>query len=193
MHVVELQGEYIQRMNDEELVKFCRDNKHMKIERNPDGSIVLRPLHALQSGSVVSKVAYQLVEWERQNEDWGECLLSVGFILPNGAMRSPNIAFINKEKVKQIREKGKDTFPHTCLDFLIEVKSEWDLIRDKQAKMEEWIANGCRLAWLIDPEEEKVYIYREDGSIDEMEGFDKKVSGEDVLSGFELDLRELRV
>lgn len=61
-----------------------------------------------------------------------------------------------------------------------------------QDKIEEWIENGCRLAWLIDPTEQKVHIYRLDGSVEVLTSFVEKVNGEDVLPGFILDLQILR-
>ena len=54
--------------------------------------------------------------------------------------------------------------------------------------MEEvWIANGCLLAWLIDPKTNQTHIFRANGEV-QIVGFDKPLSGEDVLPGFDLTL-----
>ena len=84
-------------------------------------------------------------------------------------------------------------FAHVSPDFVIEIRSENDSIADLQDKMAEWIENGTRLGWLIDPKEKKSYIFRANGTVEEVIGFDKSLSGENVLEGFILDLSEIEL
>ncbi len=87
----------------------------------------------------------------------------------------------------------KKKFPLLCPDFVVELMSETDVLSEAQTKVQtDWMANGCRLAWLIDPKTETTYIYRADGSIQINRTFDQPLSGEDVLPNFTLTLSELR-
>ncbi|MBC7922923.1 MAG: Uma2 family endonuclease [Ferruginibacter sp.] len=70
--------------------------------------------------------------------------------------------------------------------------SENDTLHESRSKMQEWMANGCRLAWLIHPKQQKAYVYRPDGSVTEVDSFEKSLSGEAVLPGFVLELGLLK-
>lgn len=193
MEVFELQGEYMRKMSDEEFYSFCRDNPDLKIERNADRTIEIMAPTKRQTGKINFLIYLQLGKWYesvRQGEPHGA---DTGFALPNGAIRSPDAAWISNERISNNQGDADKKFDAICPDFVIELKSGSDSLKILQEKMQEWIASGCRLAWLIDPALEKVHIYRENGSQEEVNGFDQKVSGEDVLPGFELDLKELRI
>ena len=56
--------------------------------------------------------------------------------------------------------------------------------------MHKYIENGVSLGWLIDPKNKKVHIYRANGEIEILDD-PETVSGEDVLNGFELNVREI--
>ena len=193
MEVFELQGEYMRKMSNEEFFRFCRENPELKIERKANGDIEVMSPTGFQTGKINLVINGYLFEWY-QKKAIGEVVgTDTGFTLPNGAMRSPDAAWVSEERVSKIPEEDKKTFPHVCPDFVVKLKSSSDRLKVLQDKMHEWIANGCRLGWLIVPEEEQVYIYQKDGAVDEVQGFDQKLSGEDVLPGFELDLRGLRI
>jgi Uma2 family endonuclease len=117
---------------------------------------------------------------------------SAGFTLPDLSMRSPDAAWIRKERWDNLSTKEQKVFAPICPDFVIELRSESDSINALKEKMIEWVKNGCRLGWLIDPIQQKSYIYESEGSIFEIDGFDKKLSGESLLPGFELDLSRLK-
>lgn len=118
---------------------------------------------------------------------------SSGFDLPNGSTKSPDAAWISEERLKSAPEDD-ESFVSIVPDFVGEIRSSTDRLKKLQRKMtDSWIANGVRLAWLIDPYDEKVYIYRPDREVEEITGFDGKVlSGEEVLPGFELPLEEMK-
>ena len=113
------------------------------------------------------------------------------FTLPNDAKRSPDAFWILKEKYYALSEEEREErFARIVPDFVIELRSKSDNLRNLQNKMREYVENGVRLGWLIDPYEKKLHIYRADRSVEVLEK-PEKVSGEDVLPGFELDLTQV--
>ena len=115
---------------------------------------------------------------------------SGGFILPNGALRSPDASWVLKSRLAELTEEQKDGFPHICPDFVIELRSESDSLASVRRKMEEYLANGTRLGWLIDSidRRHRVYVYRQGVEVEVLEG-PESISGEPELPGFTLDLR----
>ena len=180
-------------LTDDELFALCVSNKMLRIERTKDGEIMLLHPTGTDSGYRNSDINYFLAHWNRQKLLGKVFDSSTGFTLPSGAMRSPDAAFIMMERWEAIPKEDRKKFAPICPDFIAELRSENDSIIYLQKKVrEEWIANGCRLAWLIDPFEEVVYVYHQDGSTSEVRGFDNTVSGEDVLPDFVLELKGLR-
>jgi Uma2 family endonuclease len=113
------------------------------------------------------------------------------FILPNGAKRAPDAFWILKERYFALsQEEREERFARICPDFVVELRSKTDNLRKLQAKMREYVENGARLGWLIDPAEKKVHVYRADKTVEVLEN-PLKVSGENVLPGFALDLTEI--
>ena len=117
---------------------------------------------------------------------------SAGFRLKNGALKSPDLSWVSKEKWKQLTKDEKQGFADICPAFVLELKSDSDNLATFKDKMLEYIANSTQLAWLIDRDNQDVYIYRADGSISIQHSFDEKVSGENILPDFELDLDILK-
>lgn len=117
---------------------------------------------------------------------------SAGFSLANKAMRAPDASWITIEKWEQLTEEQKDEFPPVCPDFVCEIMSPSDRLGSMQEKMEEWIANGCRLGWLIQPKSERAFIYRPNTDVETISSFDAILSGGDVLPSFTFDLKRLR-
>jgi Uma2 family endonuclease len=180
-------------LTDDELFALCASNKMLRIERTSQGEIMLMELKGAATSIRSVKTTSQLVSWKRRYENGIVFAANTGFCLPSGAMRSPDAAFIVLERWEAIPKEERKKFAPICPDFIAELRSENDSIAYLQKKIsEEWIANGCRLAWLIDPFEEVVYVYRQDGSTSEVRGFDNTVSGEDVLPDFVLELKGLR-
>jgi len=122
----------------------------------------------------------------------GECFeSSTGYTLPDNSVCSPDASWMPAAKWAAIPKKERQKHTNICPDFIIELKSKTDSIRYLKNKMLKWIENGCQLAWLIIPEKEEAHIYRVDGSIEIVKGFNKKLSGENILTLFTLDLRIL--
>jgi Uma2 family endonuclease len=113
-----------------------------------------------------------------------------GFILPNGAMRSPDAAWVRRERLANLTAEQKQRFLPLCPDFVIELRSPSDPLSTIQAKMREYTENGARLGWLIDPEERKVHVYKPNEPV-EVLGNPDKLSGEPALPGFVLGLKPI--
>ena len=128
--------------------------------------------------------------WEESNGSGIAFSSSTGFRLPNGATRSPDLAWLPRSRWERLTPDQRKRFPPICPDFVAEVRSENDSPGVLRAKMQEYLDNGARLGWLIDPLEKKVYVYRpgeEPICLDNPES----VSGDPVLPAFNLDLRRL--
>lgn len=178
-------------MSNEELYQFCIANKHLRIERDENNQIVVMPPIGGSTSRNHIKIASALDQWNSKYK-LGEAFdSSGGFTLPDTSMRSPDAAWISAEKWESLSVEERDRFLPFAPDFVVEVQSPSDRLEPAQQKMHKWIQNGARLAWLIVPKKQIVFIYRQDGTVDKVEGFDKKLSGEDVLPEFEFGLSVL--
>lgn len=172
---------------DEEFYQFCLDNRDLKFERDANQNIIIMSNTGGKTGNYNAELLAELIIWNRKRQG-GICFdSSTGFKLPNGAVRSPDAAWIKIERWNALSEKEKDQFPPLCPDFVIEIKSSSDNLQFQKNKMEEWVANGCRLAWLISPEERITYIYSK-GMIKSI-SFDDKLLGEEIVQGFEITMK----
>jgi Uma2 family endonuclease len=178
--------------NDDEFFDFCQANPELKFERTKDGEILVIALTGGRTGIKNSEIIAELIIWNRQAKAGTVFDSSTGFRLPNGAIRSPDAAWITRERWEALSESEQEKFPPLCPDFVVELKSDSDPLKAAQEKMGEWLENGCRLGWLLDPQGQKAYVYRPGKAAIEWEGFTQRLSSEDVLPGFELDLGLLR-
>jgi Uma2 family endonuclease len=115
---------------------------------------------------------------------------STGFKLPNGAERSPDLSWVLQERWEKLSAQERERFPPLCPDFVMELRSPSDNLKDVQEKMQEYLANGARLGWLIDPKTKRVEIYRPGQQVEVLDN-PATVDGESVLPGFELDLSDV--
>ena len=186
-------GKWIESMSDEEFFTFCEENRNLKFEREPDGQIIIMPPTGFNTGDRNSELITQLRNWNKQHKLGRVIDSDTGFYLPNGAMRNPGSAWVSHERLASVSAEELEKFPHLVPDFVVELASKSDYPRNLHAKMKEWVENGCRLGWLIDPYKETVTVYKPDQEPRVIEGFDRTISGESVLPEFELDLKELRI
>ena len=179
-------------LSDDDLFDLCSTNKEMVIERNADKQlIIMAPTGGFTSSQNI-EISAEIALWNRKT-NFGKAFDSNGgFLLPNGAMRAADAAWITKEKWNSLTHEQKEKFLPLCPDFVIELRSKSDSLKYLMEKMEEWRDNGCSLGWLIDPYEHKSYIYKSGFELEIIEGLHHKLSGEDVLPGFELDLTLLK-
>ena len=179
------------KMTDQAFYEFCQSNEGYQFEMDKRGNLIIMPPTALETSNKNSEINFQLRVWAKK-DDMGIAFESDGmFTLPNGAKRAPDAFWITKEKYYALsQEERENRFARVVPDFVIELRSKSDNLMKLQAKMREYIENGARLGWLIDPTERKVHIYRPDKTTEVLEN-PTAVSGEDVLRGFELDLTEI--
>jgi Uma2 family endonuclease len=177
-------------MNDDEYFQFCRLNPDLQIERSSEGDIIVMSPTGGKSGRRNAKLIVALGRWAEEDDSGQFFDSSTEFILPNRAARSPDASWIKTDRWESLTDKEQEQFPRLCPDFVVELRSQTDRLKTLQAKMEEYIANGAQLGWLIDPLERKVHVYRpslEPEVLDDPE----TVSGEPLLNGFVLDVRSL--
>lgn len=174
----------------DEFVRICQLNGEMRIEMNKEGEIsVMPPVHA-DTSEKNSEIGYQLRHWAKKDKSGKVYESSGGFVLPNGAVRSPDACWILKERLEKLTEKERQGFINICPDFVIELRSASDSLPKLKAKMLEYLENGAKLGWLIDASKKRVYVYRQNKNIEVLEN-PKSISGEDILKNFTLDLSEI--
>jgi Uma2 family endonuclease len=168
---------------------FCQDNPDHKFERDPDGHILLMPNTGGKTGVKKSELNADITIWN-EIDNLGEVFdSSTAFNLPDGSTRSPDVAWVSRDRWEILTDREQERFPPLCPDFVIELVSPTDSLKTAKAKMTDvWIANGCRLAWLIDPKTQTVHIFRANGEIQILTDFSNSLSGEDVLPGLVLTL-----
>jgi len=179
------------KFTDQELLAIDAANEDLRIETNADGDFEIMPPPFPETSRKNWDVNLQLGNWAIKDRT-GVCFeSSAKFTLPNGAKRMPDAAWILKDRYFALSEKERsEGFSRIAPDFVIELRSKSDRLPILKRKMKEYIENGVRLGWLIDPLEKKVHIYRGDGQIEILEG-PVRVSGEKVLPGFKLDLSDI--
>ncbi len=175
------------KMTDDEFFEFCRANPELRIERTSERDLIVMSLAGGKTGNRNIKLSARLELWA-EADGTGEAFdSSTGFILPNGAERSPDAAWVSKARWEKLTEKEQEAFPPLCPDFVVELRSRSDDLKGLHAKMEEYLTNGAQLGWLIDPFEKKVYVYRPGEAIACLD-HPESISGEPRLHGFILQL-----
>jgi Uma2 family endonuclease len=176
------------RVNRQEFEQLCQDNPDLRLELTATGELIVMAPAGWESSEKNLDLAIDVGIWNRQTKLGRAFDSSGGFTLANGAVRSPDVTWIEKSKLANVPAGVK--FPQVIPDFVIELRSDTDRMPKLREKMEEYRANGVRLGWLIDPQQQRVEIYRLDRDVEVLEA-PTTLSGEDVLPGFELELRSL--
>jgi Uma2 family endonuclease len=174
-------------LTDEEFEQLCRSNPDLRLERSAKGELIAMSPTGSESGHYNIELATDLTLWNRQARLGVTFDSSTGFTLPNGAIRSPDAAWIEQSRWDALSPEQKRKFAPICPDFAIELKSPSDEIQPLQAKMKEYLDNGLCLGWLIDPSTHTVEIYRPEQPVEVLKN-PATLSGELVLPGFVLDL-----
>ncbi len=177
-------------MTDDQLFEFCQLNQDFRIERNKTGEIVIMSPTGSETDQRNFDLIVQLGIWTKQDGTGVGFGSSGGFTLPSGAVRSPDAAWIKKTDWQAIPLEKRQKFAPICPQFVIELRSQSDSLKELKTKMEEYITNGTLLGWLIDRVQCKVYIYRPNTVVEELDN-PANLSGEDTLPGFVLDLSEI--
>lgn len=186
-----LRGSFVAAFSDDNFYELCQSNPDLRMERTATHEIIIMPPVGGHSGAVNGDAYFQLALWSRAHG--GRAFeSSVGFRLPDGAILSPDASWLRAEVWNHLTPTQRQKFLLLCPEFVMEVKSPSDRLATLQAKMEQWLRNGAQLGFLLDTETETAYVYRPDHAVETVQGFDHELSGEPVLPGFRLDLRELR-
>lgn len=174
-------------MTDEEFDALCAEHPDLFFEMTEEGEIVVMPPTYGSTGAQNSGITGELFAWAQRDGRGIATDSSTGFVLPNGARRSPDAAWTLKSRIEQLDPASRSRFWHLCPDFVIELQSSTDRPRKLAEKMREYLANGAQLGWLIDPEHRSVAIYRPDADVETRTDIDS-IAGEGPVAGFLLDL-----
>ena len=174
-------------LTDDQFYELCLANRDLRLERTATGEIIIMPPAGGETGHRNIEISFQVQAWSRQNNLGIAFDSSTGFKLPNGAERAPDASWIKCDRWNSLNTEQKRKFPPLCPDFVIELRSETDSIKTLQLKMLEYMDNGAKLGWLIDPKTQKVEIYRLEKQVEILQNH-ATLSGEDVLPGFVLNL-----
>ncbi|MGK7926162.1 MAG: Uma2 family endonuclease [Spirulina sp.] len=179
------------KISHEDFVKLALNNRELRLERTAAGELIVNPPTGGETGRKNFKLSGQLASWCEANSQLGEGFdSSTGFTLPNGADRSPDASWVSREKWEALTVKQRESFLPICPDFAIELRSKSDTLVSLQGKMQEYLDNGMSLGWLIDPKSRRVEIYRSQREVERLDN-PSRLSGENVLPGFVLDLRKI--
>lgn len=176
-------------MSDDEFFEFCQINDTLEFERDSHGNIILMSPTGSIGGGFNADVTTALNVWNRQSGLGKVFESSSGFKLPDGSIRSPDVSWIRKERWNAISREEKLKFAPICPDFVIEIRSVSDGLQYLVDKMKGYVANGAQLGWLIDSFDEKVHVFRIDGTV-EIKQINEILSDEEILPGFSIDLTE---
>jgi Uma2 family endonuclease len=179
-------------MTDEQFEEICRHNPELRLERTAKGELIAMSPTGSETGRRSSNLNGQLWVWNQHSRLGKTFDSSTGFKLPNGATRSPDAAWVEQSRWEALTPEERRKFAPICPDFVVELCSPSDEQEDLRAKMQEYLENGLRLGWLIEPSTQQVEIYRPNQSVEVLQN-PVTVSGELVLPGFELDLTEIWV
>jgi len=175
---------------NEQFFDFCQVNRELRIERTASGDYEIMAPTGGQTSCRNSRLTMLLTIWAEQ-EGSGVVFDSMGgFILPNGAMRSPDASWVKRERLVKLTPEQKQGFLPLCPDFIIELRSPSDSIKSLQDKMQEYRENGASLGWLIDPKDRRVFIYQPAKEVI-IQDSPEFLTADDVLTGFRLDLKKI--
>ena len=177
-------------MTHEQFYEFCLANRDLRIERTASGDVVIMPPAFSDTGNRNFNLAVQLGSWADQDGTGFGFDSSAGFTLPNGATRSPDVSWIKLERWNGLTEEQKASFAPICPDFVIELRSSSDTLTSLQDKMQEYIANGVLLGWLIDRKNRTVYVYRPNQQPEILDN-PEIVGGDPELPGFVMRMAKI--
>ena len=180
----------LRKMTAGEFYEFCRHNPDLSLELTSEGDLIIMPPTGGKTGQRNATLGARLTLWALEDKSGRAFDSSTVFALPNGAKRSPDFAWMRKERWDALTEEEQEQFPPLCPDFVVELRSRTDPLARLQRKMEEYLANGGQLGWLIDPLERKVYVYRPQTPVEQLDD-PSSVSGEPLLRGLTLNLQEI--
>lgn len=177
-------------LTDEQFFRLCQDNRDLRFEMTARGELIIMAPTGSETGRRNARINQRLLNWSDADGTGIVFDSSAGFRLPDGARVSPDASWVRRERYEAVPPEEREKFAHVCPDFVVELRSPSDNLQELQERMSEYIENGARLGWLLDPSSRKVYVYRPGREVEIPEA-PEAVSGDPVLPGFVLDLREV--
>jgi Uma2 family endonuclease len=178
------------RLSDDDLFELCARNPELRIERTPEGEIIVMSPTGAEAGRRNFQLIAQLGQWVAGDGSGVGFDSSTGFLLPNGAERSPDASWVRRTRWDALTREQQRRFAPLCPDFVVELRSPSDTLADLQAKMDEYVACGAALGWLIDLDAKRAWVYRRGRPVEAIEHASKLV-GDPELPGLVLDLDAL--
>lgn len=178
------------KLTEEQFALLCQENRDVRFELTAQQELVIMPPAGSETGWRNGRLTYRLIAWSDVDSTGLAFDSSAGFTLPNGAIRSPDASWVQRARWDALTQEQREKFAPLCPDFVVELRSRTDRLADLQEKMQEYLDNGARLGWLLDPIDTRVYVYRPGQSVEMRENPDT-LSGDPVLPGFVLPVREL--
>ncbi|NJL67172.1 MAG: Uma2 family endonuclease [Richelia sp. CSU_2_1] len=175
-------------ISHEDFEKLAAVNRDIRLERTSTGELIVNPPTGWETGERNISISGELYIWWRGADRPGKVFdSSTAFTLPNGAIRSLDASWVSQSQWDALTDVQQQTFANVCPDFVVELRSKSDNLKPLQEKMQEYLDNGARLGWLINPKQRQVEVYRSNQKVEILE-HPQTVSGEDVLVGFVLQL-----
>lgn len=183
-------GSFLRKMNDREFLRFCRDNDNVLIEMSAKGDLEIMPATGGVTGRKNSFLNRKLGNWAEETGAGKVFDAQTFFKLDNGAKRMPDVAWVKTERWNSLTRAQQEGIIPFAPDFVIELRSKTDVLKDLQDKMQEYVENGVALGWLIDPKSKQIFVYHSGKQVEVLEN-PTEISGEPLLQGFTLNLKEI--
>ncbi|MEA5623054.1 Uma2 family endonuclease [Nostoc sp. UHCC 0251] len=177
-------------LTDEQFFQMCQKNRDYRFERTASGELLIMPPTGSDTGNRNFDMVVELGIWNKQTKLGKGFDSSTGFTLPNGAERSPDVSWMKIERWNALTPEQQEKFAPICPDFVVDLRSRSDSLKELQEKMQEYIENGAQLGWLIDRKNKRVEIYRPGKDVEILNN-PASLSGENVLPGFVLHLQQI--
>ena len=189
--LLQLPNELALQVTPEQFAALAVANRDLRLERTATGELIVNPPTGGETGKRNLSISGQLNNWFEANDTLGEAFdSSTGFELPNGGNRSPDASWVRQDRWDVLTSKQREGFIPLCPDFVVELRSKTDTLKDLRAKMQEYMDNGAQLGWLIDPKNKRVEVYRLGQGVEVLEN-PSTLSGEEILPGFTLTLKRI--
>ena len=178
------------KLTDDQFFELCQENENIRLERTAKGELIIMSPAGGETGSSNAGLTAQIWIWNQQKKLGKVFDSSTGFKLPNNANRAPDASWVKLERWDALTPEQKKKFPPICPDFVVELMSPSDSLKETQDKMKEYRDNGAVLGWLINRKSRQVEIYRPNQEVEILQS-PTTVSSEDILPGFVLSLESI--
>jgi Uma2 family endonuclease len=177
-------------LTPEQFFQLCSDNRELRFELSAQKELIIMPLPGAKTSRRNIILTTRLTTWAEKDGTGITFDPACWFVLPNGANRGPDAAWLKRERWDALTEEEQERGAPLCPEFVVELMSPSDRLPDQQAKMQEYIENGAQLGWLIDPKNKTVYVYRPDSVVEKLEN-PMSLSGDPILPGFIFNVAEI--